>query len=103
MHKCDAFAVMIMWEVRGARHNSRHRATAVSMVTVSKERPNSSALSVRFIDASSRSGTRVAGMPESGPFRVDPGCGRPLAHAQTGVLVGSEEAPELEVVVARQP
>src|SRR5262245_26063369 len=37
-----------MREVRGARHISRHHATASSMVTASKARPNSSALSVRF-------------------------------------------------------
>ena len=44
----------------------------------------------------------MAGVPEVGPLGVDPGRGGPLAHAQAGVLVGAEEAPELEVVVARQ-
>ena len=53
MHRWEALAVMTVWEVRGARHSSRHRATAVSMVTASKVRPSSSAFSVRFIDASS--------------------------------------------------
>src|SRR4051794_30958867 len=99
MHKWEALAVMTVWGVRGAPHSPRHRATAVSMVTVSKERPSSSAFSARFIDASSRPGSRVAGVPEVGPLGVDTGRGCPLADAQAGVLVGAEEAPELEVVV----
>jgi hypothetical protein len=41
-------------------------------------------------------------MPKLGSLGVDPGRGGPLAHAQAGVLVGAQEAPELEVVVARQ-
>src|SRR5260221_8085826 len=51
MHKWEALAVIIVWEVRGSRQNLRHRATAVSMVTASKERPSSSTLSLRIIDA----------------------------------------------------
>src|SRR6516225_10246082 len=51
---------------------------------------------------SSGPGSRVAGMPEMGLLGVDPGRGGPLAHAQAGALVGTEEVPELEVVVARQ-
>src|SRR5262249_58726560 len=45
----------------------------------------------------------MAGMPEMGLLAVDPGRGGPLAHAQAGVLIGAEETPELEVVIARQP
>src|ERR1700730_3354126 len=101
MQRGEAFAVMTMWEARGAWHSSRHRATAVSMVTASKERPSSSALSVRFIDPSRRT-RRVVGMPAVGPLGVNSGRGRPFAHAQAGVLVGAEELPELEVFVARQ-
>src|SRR5512132_2877253 len=101
MHRWEALAVIIMWEARGARHSSRHRATAVSMVTVSKERPMSSALSVRFMDPSSELRSRVAGMPEVGPLGVDPSCGGPFPHAQAGVLVAAEVSPELEVLVAR--
>ena len=41
-------------------------------------------------------------MPEVGPLGVNSGRGGPFAHAQAGVLVGAEEAPELEVFVARQ-
>ena len=57
------------WEVRGAKQNSRHRATALSMVTASKERPSSSGLS---IDTSSRLETRVAGVPKAGIGVDDP-------------------------------
>ena len=42
-------------------------------------------------------------MPELRPFGIDPGGGRTLAQAQAGDLVGAEEAPEFEIVVARQP
>src|SRR6516162_5445158 len=100
MHRWEALAVITVWEVRGARQNTRHRATAVSRVTASKERPSSSALSMRFIDPSSRLGSRVAGAPEAGPLSVNPGRGSPLSDAQACVLVGSEETPELQVVVA---
>src|SRR5437763_10594357 len=94
---------MTRWDVRGARHSSRHRATAVSMVTLSKERPSSWALWARLInDSPSGPECRVAGMPEVGPLGVDPRRGGPLAHAQAGVLIGTEEVPELEVVVAWQ-
>src|SRR6516165_6637628 len=102
MHRWEALAVITVWEVRGARQNSRHRATAVSMVTASKERPSSSALAVRFIDASSRLGSRAAGVPEAGPLSVDAGRSGPLSYAQACVLVGLEETPELQVVVAGQ-
>src|ERR1700741_4130560 len=102
MHKWEALAVITVWEVRGVRQNSRHRATAVSMVTASKERPSSSALPARFIDAPSRLGSRVAGVPEVGPLSLDSGRGGPLSHAQACVLVGLEETPELQVVVAGQ-
>src|SRR5215831_3194861 len=101
MQRWEALAVMTMWEARGARHSSRHRATAVSMVTVSKERPRSSALSVRFID-SSELRSLVADMPEVGPLGVYPSRGGPFPHAQAGVLIGAEVSPELEVLVARQ-
>ena len=46
-------------------------------------------------------GNRVAGVPDMGPLDVDPGSGGPLAHEQTSVLVGAEEPPELNIVVAR--
>src|SRR6516225_8311059 len=36
------------------------------------------------------------------PLSIDPGSRGPFAHTQTGVLVGTEEAPELQVVIARQ-
>src|SRR6516164_6164630 len=45
-------AVTTTWEMRGARQNPTHRATAVSTVTASKEKPSSSACSVLFIYAS---------------------------------------------------
>jgi len=44
---------------------------------------------------------RVADAPELGPLGIDPSRGGPLAHAQAGMLVGAQEAPELEVIVAR--
>src|SRR5262249_14947800 len=102
MHKWEALAMMTVWEVRGPPHSSRQRATAFSMVTGSKERPSSSTLSMRFIDASSGSSSWVAGMPQAGALGVDPGGGCPLAQAQAGMLIGAEEAPELEIVVARE-
>jgi hypothetical protein len=43
----------------------------------------------------------VAGSPEVGALGVDPSGSGLLAHAQAGVLVGMEEAPELDVIVAR--
>ena len=43
----------------------------------------------------------MADTPELGPLGIDPSRGGLLAHAQAGMLVGAEEAPELEVVVAR--
>src|SRR4026207_238516 len=102
MHRWDALMVMTMWEARGAWQSSRQRDTAASIVTVSKERPSNSALSARFIGPSSRPGSRVAGVPEMAPLGLDPGCGGSLAHSQTGMLVGAEKTPELEVIVARQ-
>ena len=56
---------------------------------------------VHFVDASSGPGSRVAGMPEVGPLGVDPGSGRSLTHTQAGVLIRTQKAPELEVLVAR--
>ena len=100
MHKWEALAVTMVWEVRGARQKPRHRATAASVVTVSKESPSSSALSVNFIDVALRVGSRVAGVPETGPLSVDPGRGGPLSYAQACVLVGLEETPELQIVIA---
>ena len=44
----------------------------------------------------------MAGVPEAGPLGVDPRSGRPLSHAQAGMLVGAEKASEFEVVVPRQ-
>src|ERR1700680_2815304 len=93
---------MTMCDARGAWQSSRQRATAASMVTESKERPNSSTLSACFIDASSGHGKPVACVPEGGALRVDSGRGGSLAHPQAGVLVGAKEAPELEIVIARQ-
>ena len=58
-----------------------------------------SLFSERFIDASS--GSPVRGMPKLGSLGVAPGRGGPLTHAQVGVLVGAEEALELEVVARR--
>src|SRR5690242_7184957 len=46
--------------------------------------------------------SRVSVMPEVGPLGVNTGGGGPLAHAQAGVLIGAEETPEFDVVVARQ-
>src|SRR5882672_5254849 len=44
----------------------------------------------------------MVGMPELGPLGVDAGGGSPFSEAQAGVLVGADEAPKFEVVVARQ-
>ena len=43
----------------------------------------------------------VAGTPELGLLGIDPSRGGPLSHTQAGMLVGAEEAPKLEVIVAR--
>jgi len=40
-------------------------------------------------------------MPEPGPVGANPGISGPLGHAQAGMLVGTEEATELQVVIAR--
>ena len=45
---------------------------------------------------------RMLGRQEHGALSVDMRRGGPLAHAQTGVLVGAEEFPEFEIVVAWQ-
>ena len=39
--------------------------------------------------------------PELGPLGIYPTRGGSLAHTQAGMLVGAEEVPELEVIVAR--
>ena len=44
----------------------------------------------------------VAGVPEARPLSVDSIRGDPLSGAQACILVGSEEAPELQIVVAGQ-
>src|SRR5437762_2481672 len=98
MQRWDALAVMIVCDSRGARQRSTHRATAVSMVTTSKERPRSSAVSARFIEDRSIFGGRAAGVPGLRPFSVDSSRGSPLSHAQARVLVRSKEAPELRIV-----
>src|SRR5262245_17319700 len=41
-------------------------------------------------------------MPYVSLFSVDSGRRRTFAYAQASVLVGAQEAPELEVVIARQ-
>src|SRR3974377_620820 len=102
MHRWEALAVITVWEAREALQNSRHRATAVSLVPGSKERPSSWAFSVRDIDASSRLGSRVVGVPEVIPLSVDTGRRGLLSDAQARVLVGLEETPKLQVIVARQ-
>ncbi|SRR5208282_3729781 len=105
MHKWEGLPVITVWEVRVAYQNSRHRATAVSMVTASKERPSGSAFSVHRCTSttpSARLGSRVGGVPEARPLSVHSGRGGPLSHAQACVLVGLEETPELQVVVAGQ-
>ena len=66
MHRWKALAVMTMWEVRGARQNSRQRATAISIGTASKEMPSNSDFPVCIIDYSRITKSRVAGMLEAG-------------------------------------
>jgi hypothetical protein len=38
-------------------------------------------------------------MPEPGPVGANPGINGPLGHAQAGMLVETEEATELQVVI----
>ena len=42
----------------------------------------------------------MAGVPKAGPFSVDAGRGGLFSYVQACVLIGSEETPELQVVVA---
>src|SRR5438067_12900407 len=86
--------------MRGPRQNSRHRTATVSRVTASKERPSSSAFWVSIIGASSGLGSRVISMPEAGLMSFYSRCGGPFPNTEAGVLVGSEEASELQVVIA---
>src|SRR5262245_24669977 len=102
MHRCEALIVMTTCELRGARQNSMQRATAVSIVTASKDRPNNSARGVSLMEVSARRGSLVVGVPKVGPLSFNLGRGGLLAHQQAGVLVRPQKAPELTVVVARQ-
>jgi hypothetical protein len=101
MQRCEALAVMTVWLVLGPRHHSKHRATASSMRTRSKVSPNSSAGAELFtVDSLRGRALRGSHFPDLFLSRVQLRGRGPLAHPQARVLVASEKAPKLDVIIA---
>ena len=96
--------MITVWEARGARHNSRHRATAASMVHSVEGEAQELGPFDAFHGHTHQSLREADGWRDQSWARSasNRSRGGPFAQAQASVLVAAQESPELRVVVARQ-